>query len=169
MSKGRSCGPDRDGGADQPSDELSAAVITGCVGRAQTVRARRGRPWPVRLSSWPESRGRAVSLSRTEDHHGGGDDEQRQHDPPNNPRRHPQRRRPTTARSSRAAADTIKLLWLTIRDIEDKRARARAKEKGLPANNRPAAPDSSRARSSMAGDPPSDPWPWPTPNASTTT
>jgi putative transposase len=29
-----------------------------------------------------------------------------------------------------------KLLWLAIRDIEDKRARARAKEKGLPANER---------------------------------
>lgn len=28
----------------------------------------------------------------------------------------------------------IKLLWLAIRDIEDERARARAKEKGLPAN-----------------------------------
>ena len=32
----------------------------------------------------------------------------------------------------------IKLLWLAIRDIEDKRARARAKEKGLPANVRKA-------------------------------
>ncbi|GJF01722.1 IS256 family transposase [Pseudonocardia sp. D17] len=32
----------------------------------------------------------------------------------------------------------IKLLWLAIRDIEDKRARARAKEKGLPANERRA-------------------------------
>jgi putative transposase len=32
----------------------------------------------------------------------------------------------------------IKLLWLAIRDIEDKRARARAKEKGLPANQRRA-------------------------------
>jgi putative transposase len=32
----------------------------------------------------------------------------------------------------------IKLLWLAIRDIEDKRARARAKEKGLPASNRRA-------------------------------
>ncbi|MCF7552690.1 IS256 family transposase [Pseudonocardia sp. WMMC193] len=34
----------------------------------------------------------------------------------------------------------IKLLWLAIRDIEDKRARARAKEKGLPANARRASP-----------------------------
>ena len=32
----------------------------------------------------------------------------------------------------------IKLLWLAIRDIEDKRARQRAKEKGLPANARKA-------------------------------
>jgi putative transposase len=32
----------------------------------------------------------------------------------------------------------IKLLWLAIRDIEDKRARARAKEAGLPANARKA-------------------------------
>jgi putative transposase len=33
----------------------------------------------------------------------------------------------------------IKLLWLAIRDIEDKRARARAKEKGAPRNQRKAA------------------------------
>ena len=32
----------------------------------------------------------------------------------------------------------IKLLWLAIRDIEDKRARERAKEKGLPAGTRKA-------------------------------
>lgn len=32
----------------------------------------------------------------------------------------------------------IKLLWLAIRDIEDKRARARAKEKGLPPTQRTA-------------------------------
>lgn len=32
----------------------------------------------------------------------------------------------------------IKLLWLAIRDIEDKRARARAKERGIPANQRKA-------------------------------
>jgi putative transposase len=32
----------------------------------------------------------------------------------------------------------IKLLWLAIRDIEDKRARARAKEKGLPGHQRRA-------------------------------
>ncbi|GAA5141725.1 hypothetical protein GCM10023320_81080 [Pseudonocardia adelaidensis] len=29
-------------------------------------------------------------------------------------------------------------MWLAIRDIEDKRARARAKENGLPANERKA-------------------------------
>jgi putative transposase len=34
----------------------------------------------------------------------------------------------------------IKLLWLAIRDIEDKRARDRAKERGLPANQRKAQP-----------------------------
>ena len=33
----------------------------------------------------------------------------------------------------------IKLLWLAIRDIEDKRARARAKEKGIPKDKRKAA------------------------------
>jgi putative transposase len=33
----------------------------------------------------------------------------------------------------------IKLLWLAIRDVEDKRARARAKEQGLPSNQRKAA------------------------------
>jgi putative transposase len=32
----------------------------------------------------------------------------------------------------------IKLLWLAIRDIEDKRARARAKEKGVPREQRKA-------------------------------
>ena len=32
----------------------------------------------------------------------------------------------------------VKLLWLAIRDIEDKRARERAKEKGLPADKRKA-------------------------------
>ena len=32
----------------------------------------------------------------------------------------------------------IKLLWLAIRDIEDKRARQRAKEAGLPRNQRKA-------------------------------
>jgi putative transposase len=34
----------------------------------------------------------------------------------------------------------VKLLWLAIRDIEDKRARAREKERGLPANQRKAPP-----------------------------
>ena len=32
----------------------------------------------------------------------------------------------------------IKLLWLAIRDIEDKRARQRAKERGMPPNERKA-------------------------------
>jgi putative transposase len=32
----------------------------------------------------------------------------------------------------------IKLLWLAIRDIEDNRARARAKEKGVPRDQRKA-------------------------------
>ncbi len=32
----------------------------------------------------------------------------------------------------------IKLLWLAIRDIEDKRARQRAKERGRPASERKA-------------------------------
>jgi putative transposase len=34
----------------------------------------------------------------------------------------------------------IKLLWLAVRDVEDKRARDRAKERGLPANRRKAPP-----------------------------
>ena len=33
----------------------------------------------------------------------------------------------------------IKLLWLAIRDIEDKRVRARAKDKGLPRGQRKAS------------------------------
>jgi hypothetical protein len=33
----------------------------------------------------------------------------------------------------------IKLLWLTIQNIEDKRARERAKEKGAPRNKRTAS------------------------------
>jgi putative transposase len=32
----------------------------------------------------------------------------------------------------------VKLLWLAIRDIEDKRAHARAKERGTPRNKRKA-------------------------------
>jgi putative transposase len=32
----------------------------------------------------------------------------------------------------------VKLIWLAIRDIEDKRARARAKEKGVPRADRRA-------------------------------
>jgi hypothetical protein len=34
----------------------------------------------------------------------------------------------------------VRLLWLAIRDIEDKRARERAKERGKPANERTAPP-----------------------------
>jgi putative transposase len=34
----------------------------------------------------------------------------------------------------------VKLLWLAIRDIEDKRARERAKQRGLPRNERTAPP-----------------------------
>ena len=34
----------------------------------------------------------------------------------------------------------IKLLWLAIRDIEDKRARARTKDRAKPANQRTAPP-----------------------------
>jgi transposase-like protein len=36
-------------------------------------------------------------------------------------------------------AAVVKLLWLAICNIEDKRARDRAKEKGLPADQRKAA------------------------------
>jgi len=56
----------------------------------------------------------------------------------------------------------MKLLWLAIRDIEDKRARARAKEKGAPRNERKAPPNSSKAPPSKAGGKPSAPSPWPT-------
>ncbi len=34
---------------------------------------------------------------------------------------------------------SVKLLWLAIRDIEDKRARQRARQKSLPTNQRTAA------------------------------
>jgi len=37
-------------------------------------------------------------------------------------------------------AAAVKLLWLAICNIEDKRARDRAKERGLPANKRKAGP-----------------------------
>jgi len=50
----------------------------------------------------------------------------------------------------------IKLLWLAIRDIEDKRGRARAKEKGTPKGSprkAPPRPASSRAPSPRAGNP----------------
>ena len=59
----------------------------------------------------------------------------------------------------------IKLLWLAICNIEDKRARERAKDRGKPAkpNARPN-PASSRARSSPTGKPP-----WPSSRSSTPT
>ena len=50
----------------------------------------------------------------------------------------------------------IKLLWLAIRDIEDKRARARAKEKAAPPGASASAPaGSSKAPPCRAGRPPS--------------
>jgi hypothetical protein len=63
----------------------------------------------------------------------------------------------------------IKLLWLAIRDIEDKRARARAKEKGVPATNAAPPAGSSKAPSSRAGNKPSAPSPCTTPTASAPT
>jgi putative transposase len=60
----------------------------------------------------------------------------------------------------------IKLLWLAIRDIEDKRARARAKEKGVPRDQRKPPTGSSKAPTSKAGNKPSEPSPWPTPTDS---
>ena len=63
----------------------------------------------------------------------------------------------------------IKLLWLAIRDIEDKRARHAPRRRGLPADQRRAPARSSKAPSSRAGKPPSAPSPWPTPTASTAT
>ena len=50
----------------------------------------------------------------------------------------------------------IKLLWLAIRDIEDKRARERAKEAGLP-RDRPQSRGPARRRRQVttAGKPPS--------------
>ena len=53
----------------------------------------------------------------------------------------------------------IKLLWLAIRDIEDKRARARAKEKCVPATNARPPAGSSKEPASKAGNKPSEPSP----------
>jgi hypothetical protein len=53
----------------------------------------------------------------------------------------------------------IKLLWLAIRDIEDKRARERAAEKGTPAAPAKPLPGSSKAPSSRTGNKPSAPCP----------
>jgi putative transposase len=57
----------------------------------------------------------------------------------------------------------IKLLWLAIRDIEDKRARARAKEKGIPRDQRKAPNRLVEGASVKAGNKPLEPSPWPTP------
>ena len=67
-------------------------------------------------------------------------------------------------------AAVVKLLWLAICNIEDKRARDRAKERGTPAepNAKPPA-DSSKARSPPTGNKPSPNSPSPTPTASTPT
>jgi hypothetical protein len=51
----------------------------------------------------------------------------------------------------------IKLLWLAICDIEDKRARAREAERGKPPHQRTAPADSSKAASPQAGNRPSPP------------
>jgi putative transposase len=53
--------------------------------------------------------------------------------------------------------DAAKLLWLAIRDIEDKRARDRAKEKRLPANERRAPARLVEGASCRAGNRPSGP------------
>jgi hypothetical protein len=63
----------------------------------------------------------------------------------------------------------IKLLWLAIRNIEDKRARERAKQKDTPRPNATPPDDSWKAPPSKAGKPPSAPWPCSTPTASTPT
>ena len=63
----------------------------------------------------------------------------------------------------------IKLLWLAIRDIEDKRARQRAKEKGLPPTSAPPPAGWSKAPPCRAGRPPSAPSRWPTPTGSPAT
>ena len=63
----------------------------------------------------------------------------------------------------------IKLLWLAIRDIEDKRARQRAKEKGLPPTQRTAPGRLVEGAIVRAGKPPSAPSRWPTPTGSPAT
>ena len=66
-------------------------------------------------------------------------------------------------------AAAVKLLWLAICNIEDKRARERAKERGLPADQREPPAASSKARSPRTGNKPSNNSPSPTPTASTPT
>ena len=46
--------------------------------------------------------------------------------------------RPDPGHATHGGGQLVKLLWLAIRDIEDKRARQRAKEKGLPPTQRTA-------------------------------
>ena len=50
------------------------------------------------------------------------------------------------------------MLWLSICNIEDKRAREREKERGRPAAERKASPASPKARSSPTGSEPSSSW-----------
>jgi hypothetical protein len=63
----------------------------------------------------------------------------------------------------------VKLLWLAIRDFEDKRARERAKERAKPNNERTAHPTSSRATSPKAGNRQSPPCSSPSATASSPT
>ena len=64
-------------------------------------------------------------------------------------------------------ASVVKLLWLAIRNIEDNRARERAKEAGLPkGTNRKAPASSSKAPPSKAGPKPSTNSSYATPNDS---
>ena len=60
----------------------------------------------------------------------------------------------------------VKLLWLSICNIEDKRARERAKEQGLAARNAKPKAGSSKAPPSTAGSRPSARSPSPTPTGS---
>jgi hypothetical protein len=67
-------------------------------------------------------------------------------------------------------AAAVKLLWLAICNIEDKRARDREKERGLPSDQRRAASaGSSRTKPPRTGNTPSNNSPWPTPTASSPT
>ena len=63
----------------------------------------------------------------------------------------------------------VKLLWLAICNIEDKRAREREKQRGRPPNERSRPAGSSKARSPPTGNKHSPNSPSPTPTASTPT